>query len=88
MKMPGDTPKLALAAREAHEALLQLKKLVDEATVATHAAELESFWLAAKREQLTDVRRALQTVIEQLKSPGFDAVLSVAREKLETAMSI
>ena len=86
--MLGDTPKQAFAAREAHEALLELKKLVDEATVATHAAELESFCLAVKREQTTSVRQTLEIVIERLKSPNFDAVLSVAREKLETAVSV
>src|SRR5215467_7807611 len=86
--MLGDTPKQAFAAREAHEALLELKKLVDEATVATHAAELESFCLAVKREQTTSVRQTLEIVIERLKSPNFDAVLSMAREKLETAVSV
>jgi len=86
--MLGDSPKQAFATREAHEALLELKKLVDEATVTTHAAELESFCLAVKREQPTSVRHTLEMVIERLKSPNFDAVLSVAREKLETAVSI
>jgi len=86
--MLGDTPKQAFAAREAHEALLELKKLVDEATVATHAAELESFCLAVKREQTTSVRQTLEIVIERLKSPNFDAALSMAREKLETAVSV
>ena len=32
--------KKALAAREAHLALLDLKKVVDEATETTHAADL------------------------------------------------
>jgi len=86
--MNRETPKQALATREAHEALLELKKLVDEVTVTTHAAELESFCLAVKRKQGTSVRGTLQTVIERLKSPNFDAVLSEAREKLETAVSI
>ena len=86
--MLGDSPKQAFAAREAHEALLQLKKLVDEATATTHAAELESFCLAVRNEPPTNVRRTLETVIERLKSPNFDVVLSVAREKLETAVSV
>ena len=86
--MLRESPKQAFAAREAHEALLELKKLVDEATTTTHAAELESFCLAVKRDEGTSVRRALEAVIERLKSPNFDAVLSVAREKLETAASV
>jgi len=86
--MLGDSPKQAFAAREAHEALLQLKRLVDEATATTHAAELESFCLAAKKEPPTSVRRTLEMVIERLKSPNFDLVLSTAREKLETALSV
>jgi hypothetical protein len=84
----GNAPKQAFAAREAHEALLELKKFVDEATVATHAAELESFSLAVKREQPTSVRGTLEIAIERLKSPNFDALLLLAREKLETALSV
>jgi hypothetical protein len=34
--------KAALVTREAHQALLDLKKLVDNATQKTHAAELET----------------------------------------------
>jgi hypothetical protein len=47
--MLGELPKQAFAAREAHEALLDLKKIVDEATETAHSAELESFHLAATR---------------------------------------
>ena len=85
--MLGDSPKQAFAAREAHEALLDLKKLIDEAIATTHAAELESFCLAVKHDDETSVRRTLELVMERLKSPNFDAVLSVAREKLQTAVS-
>jgi len=85
--MVGDPPKQALAAREAHEALLELKKIVDEAANTTHTAELESFCLAVKREQGASVRRILETVTERLKSPDFDEILSMVREKLESAVS-
>jgi hypothetical protein len=40
--------KRALAGREAHLALLDLKKVVDEATQRTHAAELEAVHLAIR----------------------------------------
>jgi hypothetical protein len=78
-------PKQAFAAREAHEALREVKKLVDEATVTTHQVELESFHIAVCQGETKDVRRALQAVIDGLKSQRFDAALSLALEKLEAA---
>jgi ribosomal 50S subunit-associated protein YjgA (DUF615 family) len=83
-----ETPKQAFATREAHEALVELKKLVDDAAKITHAAELESFRAAISRDQNHGVRRSLQYVIERLRSPDFERVVLVAREKLETALSI
>jgi hypothetical protein len=80
-------PKQAFAAREAHEALLVLKEVVDEAAKTTHAAELESFYLAINQDENDGVRRTLQNVVERLKSPDFDAVLLEVREKLEIAIS-
>ena len=80
-------PKQAFAARDAHEALLVLKELVDDAAKTTHAAELESFSLAISRDENDgendDVRKTLQNVAERLQSPDFDAVLLEVREKLE-----
>jgi hypothetical protein len=86
--MRRDTPKQAFAARQAHEALLELKKLVDEITKTTHAAELESFHVAIRHGHHGDVQRTLQHVVDLLGSPIFDAVLSRAREKLEFAVSV
>jgi hypothetical protein len=86
--MRRDTPKQALAAREAHEALLELKRLVDEVTKTTHTAELESFHIASHRGYRGDVQRMLQGVVDLLESPAFDAVLSRVRDKLETAVSV
>jgi len=80
-------PKQAFAAREAHEALLVLKDLVDDAAKTTHSAELESFSLAVNQEENESVRRTLQNVAERLKSPDFEAVLTEAREKLDIAVS-
>jgi len=80
--------KQAFAARDAHEALLDLKKIVDEATETTHTAELESFHLAAGHSEIHGVRKTLQEVGDRLKSPSFDAALSQVRKKLETAASI
>lgn len=47
--MNTDMQKRALAARDAHLALQDLKKVVDEATQTTHAAELEAVHLAHAR---------------------------------------
>jgi hypothetical protein len=86
--MRRDAPKQAFAAREAHEALLELKKLVDEVTKTTHTAELESFYVAIHHGHRGEVQRTLQDVVELLESPKFEAVLSRAREKLEYAVSV
>jgi hypothetical protein len=80
-------PTQAFAARDAHEALLVLKELVDEAAKTTHAAELEAFQLAVNQNENDDVRRTLQNVAIRLKSPDFEILLSEVREKLETAAS-
>ena len=80
-------PRQAFAAREAHEALLELKKVVDEAAKTTHAAELESFSLAVNQDENKGVRRTLHNVAIRLKSHDFEVVLSEVREKLETAAS-
>ena len=83
-----ETPKQAFATREAHEALIELKKLVDEAAKITHQAELESFHAAINRDRDSSVRRSLQDVVERMKSPEFDRAIFVVREKLEAALSI
>ena len=83
-----ETPKQAFATREAHEALIELKKLVDEAAKITHQAELESFHAAIIRDRDSSVRRSLQDVVERMKSPEFDRAIFVVREKLEAALSI
>jgi hypothetical protein len=57
--MNRDRPTQAFAARDAHEALLVLRELVDDAAETVHAAELESFHVAVSEGQNTDVRRTL-----------------------------
>jgi len=86
--MDRETPKQAFATREAHEAVLELKKLVDDATKTIHAAELESFHVAIKREEDSSIRKSLQDVVDLLKSPNFDAAVSTLRDKLQTALSV
>lgn len=85
--MNNNLQKRALAAREAHLALLDLKKVVDQATETTHAAELEAVHLAIKPHLTDNISAMLQVVMESLGSTNFEAALSKARQRLQTAMS-
>lgn len=85
--MNTDMRMRALAAHDAHVALLELKKLVDDAAQATHAAELEAVYLAVSARQGADIRTTLQVIVDRLRSPNFESTLSQIREKLETAAS-
>jgi hypothetical protein len=84
--MITEMQKRALAARDAHLALLELKKLVDDAARTTHAAEFEAIHLAINPSQSGDIRMTLQVVVDHLKSAHFESTLSLVREKLETAL--
>ena len=79
--MNEDMRTRALAAHDAHLALLELKKLVDDVTQATHAAELEAVYLT------DDIRMTLKVIMDRMASPNFETKLSQIREKLETAAS-
>ena len=57
--MTTDMQRRALATRDAHLALLELKKLVDEAAQTTRAAELEAVHLAISPRQVGDIRMTL-----------------------------
>ena len=85
--MNTDMQRRALAARDAHLALMELKQIVDDAAQATHAAELEAVHLAFLPQQGGDVRTALRSVVNRLRSSNFETTLSEAREKLENAAS-
>jgi hypothetical protein len=69
----------ALAAREAHLALLDLKKLVDEAARTTHAAELEAVHLAMSSRPAGDITTTLQGVMANLGSTSFETALARVR---------
>jgi hypothetical protein len=85
--MNTELQKRALAARDAHLALLDLKKFVDEAAQTTHAAELEAVHLAIRPRPTEHISTTLRVVMERLESAEFDATLTKVREKLHTAMS-
>lgn len=77
----------ALAARDAHHALLALKKLVDSAAKSAHAAELNAIHMAIHPMPTSDIRTVLEDVRKLLDSSSFETTLSQAREKLEAAAS-
>jgi hypothetical protein len=83
--MNSEMRNRAMATRDAHLALLELKKLVDEAARTTHAVELEAIHLAITSTQSSEIRTTLRVVMDHVKSPKFDATLSQVREKLEEA---
>jgi hypothetical protein len=58
--------KAALVTREAHQALLDLKKLVDTATQKTHAAELETVGQAVSSFQREDALTTMRTFAEAI----------------------
>jgi hypothetical protein len=85
--MNTEMQKRALAARDAHLALLDLKRVVDEAAQSTHAVELEAVHLAISPRPGADISSPLRDVLERLGSANFEAILSRARQSLQTAMS-
>jgi hypothetical protein len=85
--MNTEMRKRALAARDAHLALLDLKRVVDEAAQSTHAAELEAVHWAISPRPGGDISSPLRDVLERLMSASFEALLSRARQSLQTAMS-
>jgi len=63
--------KGALGTRQAHLALLNLKRFVDEATQTTHTSELEAVSLAISPRQGGDNLATLQVVVERLQSKAI-----------------
>ena len=85
--MNNDLQKRVLATREVHLALLDLKRVVDQATQTIHAAELEAVHLAIKPNLTDNISTMLQVVMDSLGSPSFEEALSRARQTLQMAMS-
>jgi hypothetical protein len=65
--MNTEMQKRALAAREAHLALLDLKKVVDEAARTTHPGSVH---LAFSSRPAGDITTTLRGVMENLRSTG------------------
>ena len=77
----------ALVTREAHAAVLELKKLIDNAAEETRTAERETVGEAVGSSHPDRALRTLRQVADKLGSPDFDAVLSHARMKIDTALA-
>lgn len=75
-----------LITRDAHEALVVLKKLVDSAEEKIRLAERETAAVAIGHQRDDDPLRTLRAVKDTLKSQRFEAAVSDAREKIETAV--
>ena len=75
-----------LITRDAYLALSELKKLVDTAAEKTRAAERETVGVAIGHQQSDDPLRTLRDAAETLQSPNFEAAVSLAREKMQSAV--
>lgn len=77
--------QMALVAREARLALLELRNLVDSAEQSIRTAERDAVGLAIGRTHRGDLLGALRVAAESLRSPSFEAAFSQARAKAEDA---
>jgi hypothetical protein len=77
----------ALITRDARQALLDLKSLVDNAAETIRSAEFDEVGLAIRRGNVDVPLTALRVVAESLRSARFETALSEARVKTETAMT-
>src|SRR5438309_11630430 len=85
--MNTDMRTRALAAHDAHLALLELKKLVDEGAQATHAAELEAVYLAVSARPGAASCTTLRGISVRLNAANLETTLSQMRQELETPAS-
>jgi hypothetical protein len=84
---PTRMQRMALVARDAHSALLDLKRIVDSAVEKTRAAELQSVGAALGAARTDDPLSILRTAAEALRSSDFETAVSQARTKTECALS-
>ena len=79
--------KAALVTREAYQALLELKQLVDSAAQKIRTAELETVGQAVGSSQPDDALQSLRSASEVIEPPHFDAAVAQARTKIQTAVA-
>lgn len=85
--MNSDMQKRALAARDARSALLDLKKILDEAAATTHVAEMEAVHFAICPRPEGDISATVQAALDRLESAKVDDILKRARQNLQIAIS-
>jgi hypothetical protein len=85
--MKQATHKGALAAREAHSALLELRAMVETAAKKVHAAEFEAARMAIGGREAEPLLTPLQSAADSLRSPSFEAAVAQARDKVEVALA-
>jgi len=78
--------KQALAARDAHLALLDLKKIVENAARTAHAAEMEAVSRAVRPNGGQEIPTSFSLAVENLRNLDLEPTMSQAREKLRTAL--
>jgi hypothetical protein len=87
---PMSNPKLengALITRDAHVALAELKILVDRATERLRVAERETVGVAIGHSHNEDPLRTLRDAADTLQSAKFEAAVSLAKEKMQSAVN-
>jgi hypothetical protein len=83
-------PKLengALITRDAHVALTELKNLVDKAAEKLRVAERQTVGVAIGHSHNEGPLRTLRDAADALQSPKFEAAVSLAKEKMQTAVN-
>ena len=75
-----------LITRDAHDALTNLKKLVDNAEQKIRLAERETAAVAIGHRKGDDPLRTLRDAADTLKSSNFEAEVSVVLEKIQVAV--
>jgi len=76
----------ALITRDAHAALEELKQLVDSATEKLRTAERETVGVVGHGCDEHPLQK-LRDAADALQSPKFEAAVSVAKEKMQTALN-
>jgi len=77
----------ALITRDAHVALAELKILVDRTAEKLRVAERETVGVAIGRGLDENPLRTLQAAADTLQSPNFEAAVSLAKEKMQSALN-
>jgi predicted DNA-binding transcriptional regulator YafY len=76
-----------LAAREAHQALVNLKNLAEQAADKIYGAEIEAVGFAARRIHKENALGTLRAAAQSLQSLGIEAAVAEARAKTNRVLS-